>query len=326
MSRRSEANLRGVPMRPYDLLREGLLVLLLVVVVIVALAAVFGSPDYPPVRGEDVATRQPIAFVKTCATILAGGSSLQQYGPPYRPDRSDAQRLLGLAPARWFGATIPINPPADLILEPLGRVAVLNADVAPALRSYQTAAPARQQAWLRAYLSGLDRATVQHGEVQLPTGSYGPVPALMDGMLDLGRAGLLEGALESGRRLPYSLDATRSLLFFQDDVGHDVARSLDMLGEQWGLSHETGPYPGAWWLWPYTFLYQIPPMSSSSNADLQVGVIAAAAFLVMLLTPVVPIINRLPRWLRVYRIIWRDWYRQHDAAASNAPAEQEGRT
>jgi hypothetical protein len=133
---------------------------------------------------------------------------------------------------------------------------------------------------------------------------------MMAGMLDLGRAGLLEGALDSGARLPYTLDFTRSLLFFQDDVDHAVAEKLDMLGEQWGISHETGPYPGAWWLWPYTFFYQIPPMSKSSNGDLQVALIMIAVFLIMLCAPFSPIVNRLPRWLRVYRIIWRDWYRR----------------
>jgi hypothetical protein len=134
------------------------------------------------------------------------------------------------------------------------------------------------------------------------------VPALMQGMLDLGRAGLLEGALDSGARAPFTMDFTRSLLFFQDDVDHSVAENLNMLGEQWGISNETGPYPGAWWLWPYTFLYQIPPMSTSPNADLQVGVIATVVLLVLLFLPFIPILNRTPRWLGVYRLIWRDWY------------------
>ena len=87
-----------------------------------------------------------------------------------------------------------------------------------------------------------------------------------------------------------------------------VAETLDMLGEQWGISHETGPWPGAWWLWPYTFLYQIPPMSTSPNMDLQVGVIMTVVFLVLLLMPFIPVLNRLPRWLGVYKLIWRDWY------------------
>jgi hypothetical protein len=310
MSRRSEAYLRGIPTKPYDLLREGLILFLFWAVVIVVLAALLGAPDYPAVRGEDVAQRQPLAFLKTSATILAGNSSLQGYGPPYSPDTGNAQRFLGVAPANWAGVTNPIDPPRDFILQPLGRVAILNPAAGDALRTYEAATTAQQQMWLKAYLAALDKATVAGGQVQLPAGAYGPVPALMTGMLNLGRAGLLEGALADAARLPFALDFTRALLFFQDDVDHSVASTLDMLGGLWGISHETGPYPGPWWLWPYTFAYQIPPMSASPNGDLQVGVIITVLFLVTVFAPFVPVVNRLPRWLGVYRLIWRDWYRR----------------
>jgi hypothetical protein len=312
MSKKSEATLRGIPMRPYDLLREGLIVLAILAVIIVVLAVVFRSPDYPTVRGEDVAKVQPIAYLKTAANILAGNSSIEGYGPPYTSDTANAQEIVGIAPANWFGVTIPIDPAQDLVLNPLARVAVLNNDVSGALQTYQSATSDQQQAWLKAYLAALDKATEDGGAVQLPSGDYGPVDALMNGMLNLGRAGLLEGALESGSSLPYTLDSTRSLLFFQDGVDQNVAESLDMLGEQWGLGHETGSYPGAWWLWPYTFLYQVPPMSTSDNGDLLVGVIMLAFFVFLLLIPFIPIINRLPRWLGVYKLIWRDWYRRKE--------------
>ena len=310
MSLRSEANLHGIPTKRYDLIREGLIVFIVLAVVIIVLAMLFGSPDYPAVRGEDVAQRQPIAYLKTSANILAGNSSIQGYGPPYTANSGNAQQLLGVAPAAWPGVTIPIDPPEDLILKPLARVALLNDVVAGALRTYRAASSNQQQSWLKAYLAALDKATVANGQVQVPAGGYGPVDKLMKGMLNLGRAGLLEGALESGVRLPYALDFTRSLLFFQDDVDHNVAQTLDMLGGQWGISHETGDYPGAWWLWPYTFLYQIPVISISPNGDLQAGAIMSVFFLVMLFMPFIPILNRLPRWLGVYKLIWRDWYRR----------------
>jgi hypothetical protein len=308
MSKRTEAYFRDVPMKPYDLLREGIVVAIVVTAVVVVLAIIFSSPDYPTVRGEDVAKRQPIDFLKTSAGILAGDSGIQGYGPPYTSDTGNAQNILGVAPANLIGVTDRLDPPQDFILKPLSRVAVLDADVAKALDTYQAASTSQQQAWLTAYLSALDQATIINDEVDIPQGDYGPVPTLMTGMLDLGRAGLLEGALESDDRTPFNLDFTRSLLFFQDDVYGGVANKLDMEGDQWGISHETGRYPGAWWLWPYTFLYQIQPFSSSDNADLQVGAILTALFLVLLLIPFLPIIRRLPRWLGVHRVIWRDWY------------------
>lgn len=308
MNPRAEAYQRNIPTMPYDLLREGLIVLLIMTILVVILALVFGSPDYPTVRGQDVAQRQPIAYLKTSANILAGNSGIEGYGPPYTSDFANAQRVFGIAPANWFGVTNPIDPAQDLVIKPLTRLAVLRQDVASALSTYESATPDQQQAWLSAYLNALDQASVTDGQVSLPGGDYGPVGTLMNGMLDLGRAGLLEGALESSPRLPFTLDTTRSLLFFQDDVDASVANTLNMTGNLWGISHETGPYPGAWWLWPYTFLYQIPPMSTSANADLQVEVIIVVFVLIQLLAPFIPILNRLPRWLRVYRLIWRDWY------------------
>lgn len=313
MSRLSDAYLRDIPMKPYDLLREGLVAFFLVAVVIVALSAFFGSPDYPTVRGEDVAKLQPIAYLKTSANILAGNSSIQSYGPPYTSDTDNAQQVLGITPANWFGVTIPIDPTQDLVLSPLERVAVLNQDVASALRIYESSTPDQQQAWSKSYLAALDEATVVDGVVQVPSSDYGPVGVLMNGMLDLGRAGLLEGALESNPLLPFTVTNTRSLLFFQEDIDHSVAETLNMLGRQWGITHETGPWPGAWWLWLYTFLYQIPPMSESPNGDLQVGVIMAVFFLVLLFLPFIPVLNRLPRWLGVYRLIWRDWYSRNSS-------------
>ena len=137
MTKRTDAYFRNVPMKPYDLLAEGLIVLLVVVVAVVVLASVFSSPDYPTVRGEDVANRQPLAFVETSANILAGNSSIQDYGPPYTPDTDNAQSLFGISPANWFGVRDRIDPVQDLILKPLARAAVLNDDVATALDTFR---------------------------------------------------------------------------------------------------------------------------------------------------------------------------------------------
>jgi hypothetical protein len=309
MSARSERTLAGVPTKPYDLLLEGLLVLALVLTLVVVLAALFGSPDYPTVRASEVARDQPVAFERTAARMLVGSSDLNGYGPPYTANAAGAQRILGIAPATWFGVSNPIHPARDLVLAPLERSATLDPSLAAPLASYRGAPPAQQRAWSRAYLKALGHARVENGKVTVPPGSYGPVPKLMDGMLRLGRSGLLAGALEANAQQPYALTMSRALLFFQGSVDHAVARSLNMVGETWGISHETGPYPGAWWLWPYTFLYQVPPMVNSPNGDLQVvAIVLVALVLLPLFLPFVPVLNRIPRWIPLYRWIWRSWY------------------
>jgi hypothetical protein len=308
MSTPSGVYLRGIPTKPYDLLKELLIISGFVLVMIVVLSVVMGSPDYPTVRGEDVAKLQPVTYLTTCTDILSGNASIQDYGPPYNSDTTNSQRIGFFAPEDWSGVTIPVNPRQDFILKPLERVGVINGDVASALQAYNSATEDQQNTWVSNFQSALDKATLVNGKVQMSDGDYGPVPTMMSAMLALGQAGLLEGALESNDRLPYTTDYTNSLLFFQDDVYASVADQLDLTGSQWGIVHETGNYPGAWWLWPYAIFYHIPPMSSSPNGDIQVGVIMIALFLILLLLPFVPGLNRLPRWLGVYKLIWRDWY------------------
>lgn len=311
MSARSDANLKGIPTKPYDLLREGLIMLAIVVVVVVVLAAIFGSPDYPSVTAREVAQKQPVAYLKLVTDYLSGGSDMQTYGPPYTKNPENAQRILGIAPANLIGTTIPIDAQKDFVLTPLAGLAQLNPTVKDALGQFQAATDAQRATWVKNYSDALENAQADTTGVRLPAGDYGPVPVLMDGMLAFARAGFMEGALNSGRNVPYAFDNTRAILFLQGDIEDQVAGKLDMQGGQWGIGHETGNYPGAWWLWPYTFLYQIPAIGNADNADALVGGIMGLLFLILLFLPLIPVLNRIPYWVRVYRVIWRDWYRTH---------------
>ena len=185
-----------------------------------------------------------MAYVKTAADILAGNASLQDYGPPYNSDTANSQKFLGVSPITWFGVRQPLDPSKDFVLTPLSRVAIFNKDVGAALGAWEAASDDNRAAWTKAYIAALDKATVVNGNVQVAAGNYGPVPVLMQGMLDLGKAGLLEGALEANDRQPYALDTSRALLFFQEDVDASVADTLDMTGSQWGITHEVGNHPG----------------------------------------------------------------------------------
>ncbi len=319
MSKKTQAYLKGVPMKPFDLIREALIVSGVLAIVVLALSIIFSSPDYPPVRGADVANLQPVSYLKTSTGILSGQSSVQTYGPPYTKDVANSQEFLGIKPAALFGVTIPVNASNDLVLRPLERAAVLDKGLSKALNTYKGASSKQQSDWAAAYLSALDKAKISpKGNVTVPKGNFGPVQTMMNSMLNLGKSGLLEGSLDTGPRQPYVFDLTKPLLYFEDDVDHSVADSLDMLGPQWGISHETGNFPGAWWLYPYAFFYQIPPMNASPNGDLQVGISMVVLFLVLLFVPFIPVLNAIPRWLGVYRIIWRDWYAHEKPPAVKA--------
>ena len=88
-----------------------------------------------------------------------------------------------------------------------------------------------------------------------------------------------------------------------------------MLGSQWGMMNSTGNYPGQAWLWLYTFWYQIPPYNTvwASNADALVWLTMGVLTLALIVFPYLPYLNRLPYYLGVHRLIWREYY--HDVHA-----------
>ena len=77
------------------------------------------------------------------------------------------------------------------------------------------------------------------------------------------------------------------------------------------MMNETGSYPGQAWLWLYTFWYQVPPYSTSwgANADAMVWATMMVLSVGLLLVPFIPGLRTIPRKSKVYRLIWREHYR-----------------
>ena len=125
----------------------------------------------------------------------------------------------------------------------------------------------------------------------------------------MAHAGLLEAAIDGTGATP-SLNRTKSTLLLADQADPLYANQLNMTGSEWGVIKETGNFPGAVWLWYYTLLYQIPPFNSSSASDLLVVITVMIVTGLLMFIPFIPGIRSLPLHLRVYRLIWRDYYRR----------------
>ena len=297
------------PTVPYDIVSEMLAALLVVAVVVVALAAFKGAPYHPTLTIQQVANADPVTFEQTAMGDLTGTGAIASYGPPYNNNNGSVQSLGPIAPQTWLGVTIPVNAAEVDVLNPLRLIAPMNPAAGSALAAWLAASPAQQQKWASNYNDALGKATVANRQVVVPAGDYGPVPAMMTALLQLGRSGLMESALDYNGNV-YNYDFTNALLFLQGAADHHLAGQLQMKGEQWGIIHEEqAGYPGAWWVAPYSALYQIPPYNSSPAGDLLVGLTMVVMFLVLLLVPWIPGVNQLPRYLGVYRLIWRDYYR-----------------
>jgi quinol-cytochrome oxidoreductase complex cytochrome b subunit len=304
---------RGIRMMPYDLVREGLVALLVVLVLVLVFAGVFSSADESPLTLQQYAQQNPVGFVTTAMGGLSGTGAVAQYGPPYNNGTGSVQAIGPISLQQAAGVTIPIDVAQVYVLQPLNIAAQTDPQLAATLQTFTQASAQQQTAWENAYTDALGKATASNGHVVVPQGDYGPLPAMMDHLLTLGTSGALDGLLLRSGGF-YQNDFTKPLLFLSEDALPTRAEQLNMLGSQWGMMNSTGNYPGQSWLWLYTFWYQIPPYNTAANADMLVWLTMAVLTALLVVFPYLPYLNRLPYYLGVHRLIWREYYRDRRAA------------
>ncbi len=292
---------------PYDIIKEGTIAIVVVGILVVLLAVVFGSPDEPAITIKKWSNAAPIDFATTALSELNGTSISASYGAPYNHN-GPGQQLGPLALARWVGVRIPINSANDFVINPL-RSQPNNPVLKASLTTWEKARASTRSTWVANYTKVAGRMTFTHGNVVVPATNAGPVPVLINDLTHMARTGALDTALLSGNGF-YTTDYTKPLLFIADGsyLG-SLAQKQHMLGDQWGMMNETGSYPGQPWLWLYTFWYQVPPMNSSHSGDLEVFAIMIVLTLVLFFLPLIPGLRAIPRKVKLYRVIWREHYR-----------------
>ena len=303
---------RGLSMMPYDLIKEGLIALVVVFVLVVALAGFLSSPDDPPLTLQQYAQNNPVEFVTTALGELDGTGTIAQYGPPYNNGTGSIQYIGPISLQQLVGVTIPIDTAQVYVLQPLSVAAQTDPSLAASLQVFTQASASQQAAWENAYSTALGKATASNGHITVPSGNSGPLPAMMNSLLSLGTSGALDGLLLRSKGF-FQNDFTRPLLFLSEDALPAKAQQFNMLGSQWGMMADTGNFPGQAWLWLYTFWYQIPPYNSSPSGDALVWVTMAFLTALLVFFPYLPYLNRLPYYLGVHRLIWREYY--HDVQA-----------
>jgi hypothetical protein len=319
---------------PYDLIKELAIAVGVIALIAVVLTILFSSPDETPSTIAQWSRAQPINFSADAVKELNGASDTAEYGPPYNHASGSVQHFFILHPQRWLGVSHPIDTAEDYVLDPL-RTNTADAALQAAVSEYEAASEAQKKAWGEAYAKPLEEyeAAIEEGKTT-PTsvsaneaagtvsvhssGNAGPVPTMMAGLLRTAQAGGLDGALLTSNQF-FQTDYTKPLLFMADGgLLDERAEREHLLGDQWGMMNETGSYPGQTWLWLYTLWYQVEPIKSSPNADLQVMLIMIVLSLLFVCIPFIPIVNRIPRWIPIYRVIWREHYRaQHPLATDS---------
>jgi len=294
---------------PYDILKEAFVAFLAVAVLIVLLAVVFSSPDEPAITLKSWSVVDPVDFAQTAITELDGTSGTASYGPPYNSTPAASQHIGFFQPEQWFGVHQPIDTAQDFVIGPLRTLPNQPLTMA-AITLYTNSSAAQRTAWTTAYEKSVANATDMNGRLHVPSGRYGPVGLMIGSLTDMAQTGGLDGTLLSEGQF-YNTNYTKPLLFLADGTYlADKAQAQHLSGSQWGMMNETGNYPGQAWLWLYTMWYQVSPMNSSTNGDLEVWVIMMVLSVGLIFLPFIPILRSVPRWTKIYKLIWRRHYRE----------------
>ena len=307
------------PTRRYDIVKEFAVALGVMSLLALGLRRLFSSPDEPALTFQGWGETAPENFYAVAVQELAGTSEAAGYGPPYNarrraqrgtaaapevercPDRGGpGERLRGHAAADRHHAGGGGRPPAVGLGHPRPAVHVG------------------------------DRLDTASRRPPTPAGAApgaGPSGRLRAGAGDGARAAR-HGAVRCARRGDvgagqfYQSDHTKQILFLGDgSYLDDAATSLNLQGNTWGMMNGIHDYPGQPWLWWASVWYQIPifnpaedatsTTSLQDNADEWVFLIVGLLGLCIIFYPVIPGLNRIPNWVPVHRLIWRDYYKKH---------------
>lgn len=332
--------------RPYDLLKEVTISGVIVAVLAIGLSMLFASPDPPSVTFKEWSQQATKDFARTTLSEIDETSLSATYGPPYQTtaQNGSTQGFGPLSPETWFGQAIPVNTWENFVKFPLSTLG--NPTVNQAITQWEAADAKTQDGWVKELKAGLDRGTGTGGALQLAnTGDIGPLNVLIGAQLQMATSGALDAALlynqstnSAGLPIWFSNDQTFPLLYFGDSgeggAGPDCISAGDPLpadggcwyynqsvsntaprfggyldGGTWGVINEVGNWPGAWWLFMYSFWYQWGPGATIASADLYAMLCTAAVAIIMLLTPYIPGLRNIPKATRIYKLMWSDYYK-----------------
>jgi hypothetical protein len=312
--------------RHYDIFKEGTIALVVVGLLVIGLSALFSSPDDPALTFKGWAADAPDNFYATEVQQLAGTSGTATYGPPYN-EGSDGVSLGPLTFQKWGGVTHPIDTANDFVIAPLSSQVQPN-DVTAALKTWNAATPDQQSSWATAYDTAVQATADDNGDLHLDTvakGDYGPVPDLAKGALAMAVSGAFDNAM-TGQGQFFQTDQTKQLLLMGDgSYLDDRATELNLQGNTWGMMNEAGSWPGQQWLAFTSVWYQLPAFNApddatgltrtlTDNADVIIAAILVVLLITFTLTPFIPVLRDLPRWIPLHRLVWRQYYRDHGRA------------
>ncbi|HET8909765.1 MAG TPA: hypothetical protein VFN11_22650, partial [Ktedonobacterales bacterium] len=201
------------------------------------------------------------------------------------------------------------------VLKPLRQYApLLGSDVQSAVDTYDTAGADQQQTWAANYEKALGTITTMSGEsdmggvaspdymkIDTLQGDFGPVPTLVKADVQLAQDGYLEQYLQADSA-GHSYHLTNIWLYDHPQM-LNTAVAEGLTDDQWGMVKERGFSVGPWYLFiPAVFHVKLP--NGATGPGFVIDNLVFALFL-LFFVPLVPGVRSLPRYLKLYRFIYR---------------------
>ena len=277
----------------------------ILLVIVAVLAAAVGSPNWPRDTIAGATKDNPggavMAFTQELDGTATSTGNVQEFG------MGDPGQVFVLNPLR---AAVPL----------LGQISLPNlatlqaSDVQQAITTYDSASSDQQMAWASNYDKALGTITPSGGgdmgggtpspdytKISTLKGDFGPVPVLVEADLQLAQTGYLEQYLEAGQP-GHSFHLINVWLYDHPNL-LNTAVDQGLTDDQWGMVKERGFSVGPWYLFiPAVFHVYFP--YGTTGQGFVIWNLAFAAIL-LFFVPLVPGVRDIPRYLKLYRFIYR---------------------
>ena len=264
----------------------------IMLVVVTLLAALVGSPNWPRDTIASVTTKDPggaiLAFTQELDGASASAMNAQEFG-------------MG-DPAQVF-VIGPLTQAAPLLGQP----------VESALTTYKSATPDQRTAWAAAYDKALGTITQSMGsdgmsaaspdfmKLDTLTGDFGPVPTLTRAALKLAQTGYLEQyllAVDPGHSFHLV-----NIWLYDHPALLNTAVANGLTDDQWGMVKERGFQVGPWYLFLPAVIHVELPNGADGAGFVIDNLLLALIFLFVV--PLMPGVRSLPKYLKLYRLMYR---------------------
>lgn len=248
------------------------------VVLILILAIALPSPFLEPNTIKSVATNDPKLVGQTLLSEFDHSSDTATYLDSIDPYTYDTRDIYVTQP---YNQLVSLTRSSNL------------------LQTYNKESQTRQAAELKQAKDYFDN--IYPGKVDSNNG----LEQVISSLINLSSTGLYQPSLNSAS--PTGDQTTYALRFLADTgVMDSRAEALGITTDQYGMLREEKGHipPGAWWLAPIGLLNHTV-LAHDDNGDRDGAIILGMLLLLIMALPYIPGLNRIPEWLKVYKLIWR---------------------